>query len=147
MKMREANEKIMADVKKWMQIEDESISFVKTVKRQCGNPVICLIMDIIESDSEIHKRVQKMILDSRERDPISMTVDEIGEIWKTIEEYLERRRKAIEETEDTLSMIKDKSFGFQQFLLTYLLEDMKKHDAMLSGLKKIKQSMLPYWGH
>jgi hypothetical protein len=49
--------------------------------------------------------------------------------------------------DETLSLAKDKSLGIQRFLLTYVLEDERKHQAMLQGIEQVKSTLYPYWPH
>ena len=38
-------------------------------------------MEIIRHDSEMHHRVQQVLLDSMEKQAITLTPDELGDIW------------------------------------------------------------------
>jgi hypothetical protein len=49
--------------------------------------------------------------------------------------------------EESLALAKDKSLGIQRFLLNYVLEDERKHQAMLQGIERVKRTLYPYWPH
>ena len=48
------------------------------------------------------------------------------------------------QVEEALGALKGRKMLVQEYLLEYLREDERKHDALLEALQKIKQGMYPY---
>jgi hypothetical protein len=76
-----------------------------------------------------------------------MSLDQFGEVVGLIQQHFEVKEKMVKATEESLALAKDKSLGIQRFLLTYVLEDERKHQAMLQGIEQVKQTLYPYWPH
>jgi hypothetical protein len=108
------------------------------------NPIIRLIMEVIQRDSQMHYRVQEWIADSLEDKAVSLTPEEIGEVWEIIERHIGLEKKSVEIAEQTLASLKGKTMVIQAYLLNYLLEDEQKHNNLLSSLNSIKKKMYPY---
>ena len=77
-------------------------------------------------------------------DPVTLTPDELGEIWGSIEEHLAIEKQMVGYVEETLAALKGKHMIVQEYLLNYLHEDEKKHDLLLENLEKVKKGMYPY---
>jgi hypothetical protein len=134
-------EKLVEILKAWQQIETRGIAQGAKVIEGTRNPVIKLVMEIIQRDSAMHHRVQQFIIDSYEREAVSLTVDDLVDIWSAIEAHIEAERKTGElilAAQDALVGSKD---VVQQLLLSYLGNDERKHDQLLEDLSLIKRGM------
>jgi hypothetical protein len=147
MSMKELHDRLLDTVRSWQEIDRESARLLRETKEKCGNPVICQVMDIIERDTEMHTRVQQLIIESLTSKPFSLSPDELGEVIEFIRKNIELKKQKIAVTEETRGLVKDKTLLLQEFFLTYLLEDEKKHSAMLDGIERVRKSMYPYWAH
>ena len=147
MKMKEQQEKILSTLKEWETKEKESASLIEEVKERCGNPLICLLMDVLENDARTHSRVMEMVRDSFERRPFTFSVDEIGEIIELIRKHTEIKGQQVQMAEEVLAKVTDKNLHLQTFLLKGLLADEYKHREMLEGIEKVRASLYPYWPH
>ena len=109
------------------------------------NPVIQLVMEIIQRDSQMHHRVQQWIADSLTVKAVSLSPEELGEVWEMIEQHIAIEKKTQVLASASLEAAKgSKGMLLQAYLLEYLLEDEKKHDLMLQRLEEIKKGMYPY---
>jgi hypothetical protein len=144
MTMKELQQEIVSRMKSWQQLENSTIGITAQAMEKTGNPIIHLIMEVIQRDSQMHYRVQEWIADSLEGKTVSLTPEELGEVWSIIEQHIELERKSVEMAEQTLASLKGKSMVIQAYLLNYLLEDERKHNDLLSALEKIKIKMYPY---
>jgi hypothetical protein len=144
MTMKELQQDIVARMKNWQQMENSTIGITAQVMEKTGNPIIHLVMEIIQRDSQMHYRVQEWISDSLENKTVSLTPEEIGEVWGIIEQHIEMEKKSVEMAEQALASMKGKSMVIQAYLINYLLEDEKKHNDLLSALESIKVKMYPY---
>ncbi len=140
MSMKELEESMVSDLKRWRNAENDSVNMVEEVKRSCGNELIC-IMDIIRNDAEMHTQVLQLLVDGMEKKPLNLSRN--GGIRGLVEEHIALKRSHIEEVNALIENIRDKAPALHRFLPSYLLEDSKKHEAMLKGLASMKESMRP----
>lgn len=141
MSTREKQEKLVAVLKAWQQIENKSVAQSKEIIERTRNPAIRMVMEIIRNDSAMHHRVQQFIIDSLEKEAVALTVDDLVQVWGAIEAHIQAERKTVEliaAAEEALAGTKD---VVQQFLLSYLATDEKKHDRLLDDLALVKRGM------
>ncbi len=144
MSTKELQQEIVSSMKKWQQIENSTIAVTGQIIEKTDNPIIHLVMEIIQRDSQMHYLVQQWIADSFESKTVNLTPEELGKIWDTIERHIELEKKSVETAEQSLASLKGKSMVIQTYLLNYLLEDEKKHNNLLASLESIKIKMYPY---
>ena len=141
MSTKQSQERLLELLKRWQQVENKSTTQCAEIAEKSSSPVIRLVMDVIRRDSAMHHRVQQFIIDSIEKEAVTLTVDDLERVWGAIEAHIaaEREteelvaacRKALEGTKDVV----------QQYLLAYLAVDERKHDQLLDGLGLIKRGM------
>ena len=144
---REQEQRIVSTIRDWGLLEQESSESIEQVKAKCGNPLVFLVMDIIETDAGLHKRLQEFIVNSLEHEPLTLSPDEVAEVIGLIRDHTRLKARMVDKVEKTMEMTKDKSLGIQVFLLRTLLADEKKHKEMLEGIEKVMQGLYPYWPH
>lgn len=144
MKTKELQEKIVANMKAWQKIENESVEMAARIGKQTDNPVVRTIMSIIQQDSATHHRVQQLIIDSLEKEAIVLQPEELGGIWSLIEKHIALERKTIDYAKEALDAIKSRKMVVQQYLLEYMLTDEEKHNKILDNLEGVKKGMYPY---
>lgn len=145
MSMKESQEQIVANMKKWQKIENASIVSTGKIMEKVDNPVVRLVMEVIQRDSQMHYRVQQLIEDSLTKTALSLQPDELATVWSMIEDHQELERQTVELATKSLEAIGgSKGMLVQHYLLKYLLTDEHKHEEMLSNLEKIKGGMYPY---
>ena len=144
MSTKEAQDQIVKNMRKWQKIENASVMSTSNVVDKTENPVIRLIMEVIQRDSHMHHRVQGMIADSLETTPMTVTPEEISAVWDLIEKHAEIEKATIDLATSSLAAIEGaKSLTVQHYLLKYLLADEEKHDALLANLEAIKKNIYP----
>jgi hypothetical protein len=142
---KEAQEKLLANMRSWQRIEDASVASTGRVMEKTENPIVRLLMEIIQNDSRMHHRVQGWIADSLEGKALSLTPEELGEVWGMIEDHINLEKKTLKLAEESLAALKgSKGMLVQSYLLGYLLEDEKKHNLLLEQLESIQKGMYPY---
>jgi hypothetical protein len=132
---------LTAVLKTWQGLETATIEHTTDIIAKTKNPLIQLVMEIIRRDSEMHHRVQQVLLDSLEKQAFTLTPEELGEIWEMVEKHAEMEKATIELAEKARSNCR---LFVQRHLLTYLLEDEKKHDRLLGQLEDFKRGIYPY---
>lgn len=141
---KDVQEKIVDNMKRWQKIEDASVASTGSIIEKTGNPLIRQVMEIIQADSQRHHHVQQMIIDNFERQSVSLTPEELGEIWDMVEKHIELERKTVDLANAALTALKGTKMVVVQYLIEYLLEDENKHNKILDNLEGIKKGMYPY---
>ena len=145
MSTKEAQEKIVENMRKWQKVENASVSSTSRVMEETENPLVRLVMEIIQRDSQMHHRVQEMIADSLTTKAITLNPDEVGRVWHLVEKHIELEKKTVALAEESLEAIgKNKGMAVQAYLLEYLLKDEQKHDEILANMEQVKKNMYPY---
>ncbi len=137
-KGQEKTDHLVETLRKWQKIERQAIETTAKIMEKTSNKLIWQIMEIIRNDSVQHHRVQGFIIDSLTTTPIVLTPDELGEVWKEIEEHDEVERGII----DMAKKLRDDCpFIVQKQLIDYLIYDEEKHDKLLTSLGEFKKKV------
>ncbi len=141
MSTKEIQQQIVANMKKWQKIEDATVATTGMIIEKTDNPVVHLVMEIIQRDSQMHYRLQEWIADSLESKTVTLTYEELDKVWSLIERHIELEKKTVAMAQQSLEAIKGKKMVIQEYLLNYLAEDEKKHNNLLAHLEGIKKGM------
>jgi rubrerythrin len=105
------------------------------------NPLVRQIMEIIRNDSGQHHRVQQFLIDSLTKQSITLTPEELGEIWDKVERHIALERETVE----LARKLKEECRQFvQREIIEYLLIDEDKHTRLLEQLESFKKNLYPY---
>jgi gamma-glutamyl phosphate reductase len=107
------------------------------------NPLVRLVMEIIQRDSQMHYHVQEFIVESLESKAISLTPEELNDVWTMIEEHIKLEEKSVELANEAIQALRGRKLVVQEYLLDYLRLDEQKHDKILETLSTIKKGMIP----
>ena len=143
MTIKELQKKLAASMRRWQKIENSAIVSTGYVMEKTENPIIRLIMEIIQRDSQMHYLVQQWIADSVESKTVSLTPDELKKVWGLIERHTEIEEAMVEIVKEALDSLKGKKMYIQEYLLKYLQEDEIKHTSLLKSLEELKKGMIP----
>ncbi len=144
MSTKEVQEQIISNMRSWQKVENASVASTGNVIEMTENPIVRLIMEIIQRDSQMHYRVQELIAESLESKTVTLTPDELARVWDKIETHIEIEEKTVGLAKETLKVLKGKKMVVQEYLLDYLLMDENKHNRILDSLETIKKGMYPY---
>jgi len=145
MSLKEAQKKLVQNMERWQKIEDSSVASTGKIIEKTQNPIVRLVMEIIQRDSQMHHRVQELIADSLTTKAVALTPEELGDVWELIEQHVKLEKATVKLAKESLDAIsRSKGMLVQAYLLEYLLKDEKKHEAILKDLAKIKGGMYPY---
>ncbi len=137
-KGQEQIDNMVETLRKWQKIERQAVETTAGIMEKTSNKLIWQIMEIIRNDSVQHHRVQGFIIDTLTTTPISLTPDELGEVWQEIEAHDEVERdiiKMAKELRDNCPLI------VQRQLIDYLIYDEEKHDKLLTQLNEFKKKV------
>jgi hypothetical protein len=143
MSTKELQQEIISNMRRWQKIEDASLASTGLIIEKTNNPIVRLVMEIIQRDSQMHYRVQEWIADSLEFKTVSLNSDELGKVWEMIERHIDLEKRALEMAKQSLGALKGKKMVVQEYLLEYLAEDEEKHNSLLRHLEIIKRGMPP----
>lgn len=144
MSTKKVQESLAETMKRWQKIEDASLISTAKVMEKTSNPVVRLVMEIIQRDSAMHHRIQQMIIDTLEKNPVVLTPEELSNVWELVEDHIRLEKHTVELAEEALNVIKNKKMVVQEYLLEYLSIDERKHNEILARLETIKKGMYPY---
>ena len=135
---QERNEKLLNMLRQWQEIERKAVDTTTQIMEKTDNSLIRQIMEIIRNDSVQHHRVKQFIIDSLTKEPVTLSHEELAEIWSEIEAHDEIERKTIELAKECKEECK---FFVQHALLNYLIVDEQKHDHIIMELEAFKKNM------
>jgi hypothetical protein len=144
MSTKKIQEKIVDNMRRWQKIENASVVSTGKVMERTKNPLVRLVMEIIQRDSQMHYHVQEFIVESLESKAISLTPEELKDVWTMIEEHIKLEETSVELAEEALQALRGRKLVAQEYLLDYLRLDEQKHDKILENLSTIKKGMYPY---
>jgi hypothetical protein len=144
MSTKELQQEVIDNMRRWMKIENASVASTGNVIEKTNNPIVRIVMEIIQRDSQMHYRVQELIADSLETKTVALSPEELADVWDLIEKHIELEKKTVELAEKSLAALKGKRMIVQEYLLHYLLKDEQKHNEILDELEPIKNKMYPY---
>jgi len=131
-------EEMVSTLQEWQAIERQSMSDTAEIMEKTSNPLIRILMEIIRHDSLMHHRVQQFLIDTLTVADVTVTREDVANIWTMIEAHDATERKTIELAEQ----LKKKAWTpVHKQLLDYLISDEKKHDHLLVQLGEIKSGM------
>lgn len=144
MSTKELQQEVIDNMRRWMKIENASVASTGNIIEKTNNPIVRIVMEIIQRDSQMHYRVQELIADSLESKTVALSPEELADVWEMIEKHIELEKKTVELAEKSLAALKGKRMIVQEYLLNYLLKDEQKHNEILDELEPIKNKMYPY---
>jgi len=141
---KEVQQDLISNMENWRKIENASIASTRRVMEKTENPIVRLVMEIIQRDSQMHYRVQEWIAQSLQT-TVSLTPEELADVWELIEDHIKIEEKTKELAHESLEATSgSKGMLVQSYLLEYLLEDEEKHNLLLDRLADIQKGMYPY---
>jgi len=136
------HEDIVTTMRRWQKIEDAAIASTGQIIEKTQHPLIRLVAEIIQRDSQMHYHVQDFIADSIEDNVVSLTPDELVDVWGLIESHIEIEQKTLDLAQELLAGTKrQQGMVVQDYLLNYLAQDEQKHIDLLGRLDDIKKGI------
>jgi hypothetical protein len=143
-KTKDLEQDIAGQLKQWQKIEDRTVSITGQAIEKTDNPLLRLVMEIIQRDSQAHHRVQQLLIESLEGKALVLTPEQLGEISQLVERHMQAESDMMKKVEAALAAIKGKKLMVLEYFLNYLHEDECKHAKMLSALDTFKRGLYPY---
>jgi rubrerythrin len=125
-------------LRQWQGIERDAIETTAQIMEKTDNLLIRQIMEIIRNDSVQHHRVQQFLIDSLTKEPITLSSEDLAEVWGQIEAHDELERQTIALAKELKEQTTEPA---HKILLDYLLRDEEKHDTILQDLDEFKKHL------
>ena len=136
----ESSEEFQNLMQHWQKLEDKAIGSADAMIRKASNPFFRVIMESIKHDSEKHKLIQQMIIDSITKEAIGINPDELNEMSDMLNNHMEAEAESLRLAHAALA--KSELF-FTRFLLAYLIADEAKHHDLINLLNDLKGATIP----
>ncbi len=124
----------------WQEIEDRTIASCEDIIHGTENALVKTVAGIIMSDSAKHKQVLDLMTETL-YGTITLSPDELGELSQLMRDHLHLERDSIKLAQSQLDI--SRNFVIRH-LLTYLMEDEKKHAKLMQQLNDFKKNIYPY---
>jgi hypothetical protein len=135
MSTRELQSQLIANLHEWQKLENAQITLIGEVLERTSSPVVSVVMEIIQRDSQMHHRVQQLLIDSLESEVVGVEVGEIAQIKQQLQSHLDMEKETVRLAQQNLAALAGKGLGIQEFLMDYLRRDEEKHRDLLSALE------------
>jgi hypothetical protein len=143
MDTKEKQDKLVGSMRKWQKIENAAVTQTAKIMEESEHPLIRLVAEVIQRDSNMHHRVQQAIIDSIEKENINVFYPDLEKVWGSIEKHILIEKKTIELAKLSIEALEGTKSPVQLYLLNYLLHDEEKHDKLLEDLALLKKGMYP----
>ncbi len=135
----ENSEEFLSLMKEWQTLEDKTITSANDLMKKTANPLIKMTMELIKHDSEKHKLVQQMIIDSIKKQAISISPDELIALSDMLNKHMEIEAKSMTQADKAFQ--KSELF-MTRYLLSYLIADETKHHGLMNQLNDLKRATI-----
>lgn len=136
----EDSEEFIKLMKKWQALEEKTISSAEEMIKKTNNSFVRMAMEMIKHDSEKHKAIQQMIIDSITKEAIHISPDELNALSDMLNAHMEAEAESLCMAEDAY---KNCELFTTRFLLSYLIADEAKHHGLLCQFNDLKRAAIP----
>ena len=134
MSTRELQQQLITNLREWQKLENAQITLTGSVLEETSNPVVAVVMEIIQRDSQMHHRVQQLIIDSLESEVVGMEAADVALIKDQLHVHLEMEKETVRLALENLEALAGKDLIVQEFLMEFLRRDEEKHRDLLTAL-------------
>ncbi|MBD3220031.1 hypothetical protein GF314_02210 [bacterium] len=138
MSTRELQQQLIERLREWQKLENAQITLTGEVMETSSNPVVTLVMTIIQRDSEMHHRVQQLLIDSLESTVVDMTAADVTLVRDKLAEHLAMEEETIRLATANLDALAGEGLLVQEFLMEFLRKDEEKHRDLLRALEAFR---------
>ncbi len=135
----EDSEEFLNLIREWQALEDKTISSAEELISRSSNPLVKMTMEMIKHDSEKHKVMQQMIIDSITKEAIHLSPDELAPLSDMLNKHMEAEARSLSLADAAL----EKSELFvTRYILSYLIADETKHHNLINKLNELKRATI-----
>lgn len=135
----EESEEFLNLIREWQALEDKTIASAEELLNKTNNPLVKMTMEMIKHDSQKHKVMQQMLIDSITKEAIHLSPDELAPLSDLLNRHLEAEAKSLSLADASL----EKSELFiTRYILSYLIADETKHHSLINKLNELKRATI-----
>lgn len=135
----EESEEFLNLIREWQALEDKTIASAEELLSKTNNQLVKMTMEMIRHDSEKHKVMQQMIIDSITKEAIHLSPDELAPLSDMLNKHMEAEAKSLSLADAAL----EKSELFvTRYILSYLIADETKHHNLINKLNELKRATI-----
>ena len=135
MSTRELQQRLVESLREWQKLETAQIKLTGGVMETSSNPIVSLVMKIIQRDSEMHHRVQQLLIDSLESTVVTMSASDVALVRDQLSTHLAMEEETIRLARANLDALAGQKLVVQEFLMEFLHKDEEKHRDLLKALE------------
>lgn len=135
----EESDEFLNIIKEWQALEDKTIASAEELLGNTNNPLVKMTMEMIKHDSEKHKVMQQMMIDSITKEAVHLSPDELAPLSDLLNKHMEAEAKSLTLADAALE--KSKLFAIR-YILSYLIADETKHHSLISKLNELKRATI-----
>ena len=135
MSTRELQQQLIANLREWQKLENAQITLTGSVLEETSNPIVSVVMEIIQRDSQMHHRVQQLIIDSLESEVVGIEAADVALVKDQLHAHLEMEKETVRLALANLEALAGKDLVVQEFLMEFLRRDEEKHRDLLTSLE------------
>lgn len=135
----ELSSKFLKNMRAWQKLEDETIRFSEATLKKSKNPLIRMTMEMIKSDSQKHKVMQQMLIDSLTKEALCLSVEELAMLSEGLDKHMAAEEKSLELAYEALL---NSELFVTRYVLSLLIADEEKHHSLLGMLDELKQAVV-----
>ena len=133
----ELSSQFLKIMREWQKLENATIKFSLDMLRRTKNPLIRMTMEMIKNDSQKHKAMQQMLIDSLTKEALHINPDELAVLSDGINKHIAAEAKSLELADEAL---KNSELFITRYILSLLIADETKHHNMLGKLNELKRA-------
>lgn len=107
--------------------------------KKTNNKLVKMTMEMIKHDSQKHKAMQQMLIDSITKEPFILSSDDLASLSDGLNKHLAAEAKSLELADAAL---KNSELFVTRYVLSYLLADEQKHHNLLGKLNELKRAIV-----
>jgi hypothetical protein len=124
-------------IRDWQKLEDDTIKHADTLMKKSKNRLIKMTMEMIKHDSQKHKVMQQMLIDSLTKEAFVLTPDDLAALSDGLNKHLAAEAKSLELADAALN---SSELFVTRYILSYLIADEQKHHSLLGKLNELKRA-------
>lgn len=133
----ELSKEFLGIIKEWQRLEDDTIRFSDELLKKTKNRLIRMTMEMIKSDSQKHKAMQQMLIDSVTKEPFILSPDDLNSLGSGLNKHITAEAKSLQLAEEALE---HSELFVTRYVLSYLIADEHKHHNLLTRLEDLKRA-------
>jgi len=133
----ELSKEFLNIIKEWQSLEDETIRFSEDLIKKTKNKLIKMTMEMIKHDSQKHKEMQQMLIDSITKEPFILSPEELNALGNGLNKHLAAEAKSLQLADEALE---NSELFVTRYVLSYLIADEQKHHSLLTKLEELKRA-------